>query len=50
MFIAPKLLGKGLGWTSGLEIASLDQAVRLTAMHAERLEDDLLIGARPRFG
>lgn len=50
VFMAPKLLGKGLGWTSGLHISSLAQAVRLEHTRVERLGPDWLITGRPAFG
>jgi diaminohydroxyphosphoribosylaminopyrimidine deaminase/5-amino-6-(5-phosphoribosylamino)uracil reductase len=48
-FLAPKLLGKGLGWTSGLSFSNLDQAIGLSSLHVERLGPDLLISSRPVF-
>jgi diaminohydroxyphosphoribosylaminopyrimidine deaminase/5-amino-6-(5-phosphoribosylamino)uracil reductase len=49
LFLAPMLLGRGLSWTSGLSLASLDQAVRLSDVRIEAVDPDYLLSARPRF-
>jgi diaminohydroxyphosphoribosylaminopyrimidine deaminase/5-amino-6-(5-phosphoribosylamino)uracil reductase len=49
LFLAPKLLGEGLGWTSGFEIASLPQAVSLASSRWSAVGGDFLISARPVF-
>lgn len=45
-FLAPKLVGQGLSWTSDLKIRSLDQALRLNGMRTTTLGDDLLVTGR----
>jgi len=49
VFLAPKILGLGLGWASGLGISSLDQAVRLENMRSENFGDDILLTGKVRF-
>jgi diaminohydroxyphosphoribosylaminopyrimidine deaminase/5-amino-6-(5-phosphoribosylamino)uracil reductase len=46
LFLAPKLLGKGLSWTSGMEISALNQAIGLKYSRLERFGDDLLVSCR----
>ena len=43
LFVAPKLIGSGLGFTEGFEIASLGSALRLKELSAEACGEDLLI-------
>jgi diaminohydroxyphosphoribosylaminopyrimidine deaminase/5-amino-6-(5-phosphoribosylamino)uracil reductase len=45
-FLAPKLVGRGLSWTSGLEIPSLEQALRLHSTRAQTFGEDLLVTGR----
>lgn len=47
VFLAPKLLGQGLGWTSGLRLAGLDQAVELTHSRMESIGSDWLFSGVP---
>ncbi|MBX3020759.1 MAG: bifunctional diaminohydroxyphosphoribosylaminopyrimidine deaminase/5-amino-6-(5-phosphoribosylamino)uracil reductase RibD [Bdellovibrionales bacterium] len=49
VFMAPKILGKGLGWTSALQIPSLEQAVRLENLRVEPLGEDFLFTGRTIF-
>lgn len=46
LFLAPKILGAGLGWTSGLNIPSLDQAIVLRRMQLQSFGEDVLLSAR----
>lgn len=46
LFVAPRVLGRGLSWTDGLKIPSLDQSVDLGPLHVQSLGLDLLISAR----
>ncbi|MDO4952571.1 MAG: bifunctional diaminohydroxyphosphoribosylaminopyrimidine deaminase/5-amino-6-(5-phosphoribosylamino)uracil reductase RibD [Synergistaceae bacterium] len=43
LFVAPKLIGSGLGFTEGFEIASLGSAFRLKELSAEACGEDLRI-------
>lgn len=47
VFMAPRLLGNGRGWTEDLEIPSLDRAVGLRFSRVERFGEDLLMSLRP---
>lgn len=49
LFQAPKILGQGKDWTSGLRIDDLDSAIRLENLSVRSFGEDLLISARPKF-
>lgn len=46
VFMAPKVLGEGLGWTSGFSIGSLAHAPVMKNARAERFGQDFLITGR----
>ena len=46
IFMAPKILGAGLSWTSGLKIPSLDKPLRLEKPRLSQVGQDLLLTAR----
>ena len=46
LFVAPKLLGAGRGWTSGLSFTNLDQVVRLDGLRFEPIGPDWLATAK----
>lgn len=46
LFLAPKILGRGLSWTSGLKIGSLDKAVELGNWRHQTIGRDLFITAK----
>lgn len=52
LFLAPKVLGnmKALDWITGLDIASLEEALELEWIEARRAGRDLVLRARPRDG
>lgn len=49
LYLAPKLLGNGLSWTSKLNVESLDLAIELGQARVESMGKDLLLHARPVF-
>ncbi|NJL24914.1 MAG: hypothetical protein HC902_06900 [Calothrix sp. SM1_5_4] len=49
LFLAPKLLGRGLGWTSGMRLEKLEQAVRLKQVSIRPVGADFLLSARTYF-
>lgn len=46
LFVAPKVLGGGLSWTSDLKIPSLGQALRLSRLKMRTFGEDFLISGR----
>ncbi|MGE3682892.1 MAG: bifunctional diaminohydroxyphosphoribosylaminopyrimidine deaminase/5-amino-6-(5-phosphoribosylamino)uracil reductase RibD [Bdellovibrionales bacterium] len=46
LFLAPKILGSGLSWTSGVEIPSLDRAIVLHSLRIQTFGEDILLSAR----
>lgn len=46
LFVAPKVLGAGISWTSGLNFPSLDQAFAMENLKAVPMGPDLLLTAR----
>lgn len=49
LFLAPKLLGDGLSWTSAFSLAHLDQAIRIDNLRTEFYDEDLLLTGKPRW-
>jgi len=49
VFMAPKILGDGLGWTSGLKLQSLEHSVQLKGSRHETLGEDWLVTGRLSF-
>lgn len=49
LFQAPKILGRGKSWTSGLRIDDLESAIRLENLSIRSFGEDILISARPKF-
>jgi diaminohydroxyphosphoribosylaminopyrimidine deaminase/5-amino-6-(5-phosphoribosylamino)uracil reductase len=46
LFLAPKLLGDGLSWTSAFSLESLDRAVRIEKLKVETFDKDLLLSGK----
>lgn len=46
LFVAPKLLGDGLSWTSAFRLETLDRAVRIENMKVETFDEDLLLSGK----
>jgi diaminohydroxyphosphoribosylaminopyrimidine deaminase / 5-amino-6-(5-phosphoribosylamino)uracil reductase len=49
LYMAPKLMGDGLSWTSAFSLAGLDQAVRIENLRVETYDQDLLLTGIPRW-
>jgi diaminohydroxyphosphoribosylaminopyrimidine deaminase/5-amino-6-(5-phosphoribosylamino)uracil reductase len=49
-FVAPKIIGAGLGAVEGLATAQIDQAVVLDNLSIRKVGPDLLLEARPQAG
>ncbi len=49
LFMAPKILGDGLSWSSAFVLGGLDEAVRLEGMRVENYDQDLLFSAKCRW-
>ena len=49
LFLAPKILGDGLSWTSAFSLAGLDQAVQIENLRTEIYDQDLLLTGKPRW-
>lgn len=45
-FLAPKILGRGLNWTSGLEVPNLSRALELESIRVQTFDRDILITGR----
>ena len=43
LFLAPKFLGKGLSFTDGINLNSLDQAIKLKEYRVHQIGNDILI-------
>lgn len=48
VFLAPKLLGDGMSWTSGFSLGSLQQAIVLQDTHVTAIGSDFLLSGRPQ--
>lgn len=48
LFLAPKLLGDGLSWTSGFSLGTLSHAVEIEDARTQSFGPDLMITGRPR--
>lgn len=48
VFVAPKLLGDGMNWTSGFTAPALDQAITLTNSRVESFGSDIMFTGRPQ--
>lgn len=48
VFVAPKLIGHGMSWTSGFTVPTLDQAITLENTELRTLGHDILVTGRPQ--
>ena len=48
VFLAPKILGDGLSWTTGLSLPGLDHAIQLADSQVQSFGGDILITGRPQ--
>ena len=48
VFVAPKLLGNGMNWTSGFTLSTLDQAITLENSEVQIFGQDVLVTGRPQ--
>jgi len=48
LFVAPKLLGDGMSWTSGFTLGSLEKAISFADCRVQNLGSDFLFTGRPQ--
>lgn len=48
VFMAPKLIGDGMSWTSGITLPALDQAIHIENSEVQHFGRDILITGRPQ--
>lgn len=49
LFQAPKILGRGKSWTSGLQFGDLESVIQLENLSIRSFGEDVLLSARPKF-